>query len=69
MIHRKVYLPLLGLLAALAGCNPAPPPPASEPVKTVIDDQLRAMDKAAATEDQILEQAKAQSEQIDQQSN
>jgi hypothetical protein len=69
MIHRKSLLPSLGLLAALTGCGSAPPPPPSEPVKTVIDDQLRTMDKAAATEDQILDQAKAQSEQIDQQSN
>ncbi len=59
---------LLGILIlALGACTQAPPPPAA-PVKTVIDSQLRAMDKAAATEEQILEQARAQSEAIDEQS-
>lgn len=42
------FAPLLALLC-LAACSGAPPPPAAKPQPTVIDAQLKAMDKARAT--------------------
>ena len=60
------HILLLTIVFFLSACTQAPPPPPA-PVKTVIDDQLRALDKAAATEQQILDQAKAQSDEIDRQ--
>lgn len=41
--------------AALAGCSAAPPPP---PQKTVIDTQLKALEKAKAVEQTLQENAR-----------
>lgn len=40
---------LLFPLLSLAACSSAPPPPPAKPQATVIDAQLKAMDKARAT--------------------
>ena len=55
------------LLAALAGCgSEAPPPPApTERTPTVLDEQLKAMDKAKAVEELELERKRKMDEQID----
>lgn len=59
------------LLAALAGCGseapPPPPPPASssERTPTVLDEQIKAMDKAKAVEELELERKRKIDEQID----
>lgn len=60
---------MLGLLASLAACGsepPPPPPPAKvERTPTVLDDQLKAMDKARAVEELELERKRKMDEQID----
>jgi len=61
----------LGLLAALAGCGseaPPPPPPPAAPTErtpTVLDEQIKAMDKAKAVEELELERKRKMDEQID----
>ena len=59
----------LGLLAALAGCgSEAPPPPPAAPTErtpTVLDEQIKAMDKAKAVEELELERKRKMDEQID----
>lgn len=61
---------MLGLLASLAACGSDPPPPPPPPAKvertpTVLDDQLKAMDKARAVEELELERKRKMDEQID----
>ena len=56
------------LLAALAGCGseaPPPPPAPTERTPTVLDEQLKAMDKAKAVEELELERKRKMDEQID----
>ena len=54
---------LFVIALSLAACaDTAPPPAPSEPVPTVFDDQLKAIDKAEAVEDQMIEQQQAQDE-------
>jgi hypothetical protein len=52
----------LSLSACGSDDERAPPPPAAAdaPAPTVFDDQLKAMDKAEAVEDQMIEQQQAQ---------
>lgn len=52
MTRLVLLLPLL-----LAACSSAPPPPPPKPQPTVIDSQLKAMDKARGSAD-TLEQGK-----------
>lgn len=58
----SLSLVVFALLAV--GCGSEPPPPA-EKSTTVFDDQLKALEKAKAVEQQQLEAAKAQQAQID----
>lgn len=56
------------LLAALAGCGseaPPPPPAPTERTPTVLDEQIKAMDKAKAVEELELERKRKMDEQID----
>ena len=56
------------LLAPLAGCGseaPPPPPAPTERTPTVLDEQLKAMDKAKAVEELELERKRKMDEQID----
>lgn len=59
---------LILMVAALSACgSDAPPPPATpqEPVKTVLDDQLKAIDKAKAVEDIGMDHKRQVDEQLD----
>lgn len=58
----------LGLLAALAACGsdaPPPPPAKTERTPTVFDDQLKAIDKAKAVEEQEMEHKRKLDEQLE----
>jgi outer membrane biogenesis lipoprotein LolB len=59
---------LILMLALLSACSSeAPPPPAEpkEPVKTVLDDQLKAIDKAKAVEEIGMDHKRQIDEQLD----
>jgi hypothetical protein len=58
---------LLALAATLLACGSEPPPPPvkTEPAPTVLDDQLKAMDKARAVEDLEMERKRKMDEQLD----
>jgi hypothetical protein len=64
MIRR---ISLLLLLASLLACGsePRPPPAKKEPAPTVFDDQIKAIDKAKAVEDQEMERKRKLDEQLD----
>lgn len=54
-------LPVFALmsLCALCACSseaPPPPPPPAEAPKTILDDQLKAVDKAKAVEQQLIDE-------------
>ena len=58
---------LIPLAAILAACDPAPPPQpevARQP-NPAFEAQIKAMEKARAVEDQVMEAAEAQRRQID----
>ena len=66
MVRPILMLGLLTSLAALVACGSEPPPPAKvERTPTVLDDQLKALDKAKAVEQQELERKRKMDEQID----
>jgi hypothetical protein len=58
---------LLLLLASLLACGSEPPPPPApkERTPTVLDDQIKAMDKARAVEELELERKRKMDEQLD----
>ncbi len=66
MSERLIWLAVISVgLAACGGDDPAAPPaasapPAAEAAPTFLDDQLKAVDKAEAVEDQLIEQQQAQ---------
>ncbi len=64
MIRWTILLTLLATLLA-CGSGPPPPPAKTEPAPTVLDDQLKAMDKARAVEDQEMERKRKMDEQLD----
>lgn len=44
-------------LCVLSACgSDTPPPPPAEPQKTILDDQLKAVDKAKAVEQQLIDE-------------
>ncbi len=59
----------LSMLLALTACSDSSPPPAPEaaaaPTPTVLDDQLRAMEKAKAVEAENAERKRKMDEQLD----
>jgi hypothetical protein len=63
---RFATISILALAALSASCSSSPPPAATEPVaqkpperqKTVIDEQLKAIDKAKAVQDTVDQQKK-----------
>ncbi len=61
---------LLAIAFGLVACSsePPPPPPPAKPearTPTVFDDQIKAMDKAKAVEDQEMERKRKMDEQLD----
>jgi hypothetical protein len=57
---------LIPLVAALAACDPAPPPPETErSPNPAFETQIQAVEKARAAEDQMKAAAEAQRRQID----
>lgn len=60
---------LLPMLIALAACGSDAPPPAPEvgakPVPTILDDQLKAIDKAKGVEEIGMEHKRKIDEQLD----
>lgn len=69
MWHRML---LLAIALGLVGCgSEPPPPPPPAPAKpeartpTVLDDQLKAIDKAKAVEAQEMERKRKMDEQLD----
>lgn len=57
---------MLGVLASLGACGSEPPPPAkTERTPTVFDDQIKAIDKAKAVEEQEMERKRKLDEQLD----
>lgn len=67
MWHRMLLLVIaLGLVAC--GSEPPPPPAPAKPearTPTVLDDQLKAIDKAKAVEAQEMERKRKMDEQLD----
>lgn len=70
------FLPMQALLMALislGACSsseepvPQPAPPSHKPAPALLDDQLKAIDKAKAVEDDVLEQKKQMDRQIENQ--
>jgi hypothetical protein len=64
MIRRMSLLLLLASLLA-CGSEPPPPPAQKERTPTVFDDQIKAMDKAKAVEEQEMERKRKMDEQLD----
>ena len=65
MWHR---IGLLVFAAGLAACGSEPPPPAVQPdaaASSVIDDQVKALEKAQAVADQERERQRKMDEQLD----
>ena len=62
-------LVLVPLILLLAGCmdDPSPPPPqqAAEPQPTIFDDQLKAIDRAKAVEQEVIDAAEKQNAEIE----
>ncbi len=56
---------LLFALLAACGSDPSPPAAEKERTSTVLDDQIKAMDKAKAVEDQQMERKRKLDEQLD----
>ena len=59
---------LVMTLIALAGCGSEAPPPSPEPAKpapTILDDQMKAIDKAKTVEDIGMEHKRKIDEQMD----
>lgn len=67
MWHRMLLLAIaLGLVACSSEPPPAPPPAqADAPAPGVLDDQIKAIDKAKAAADQELERQRKMDEQLD----
>jgi hypothetical protein len=54
-------------LLCLAACaEPSPPPPAT-PQPTVLDDQIKAIERAEAVEDELIQQQKDQDQAMENQ--
>ena len=53
---RLIVLALLFLSVLTACGSDAPPPPPAAPAPTVLDDQLKAIDKAKAVEQQLMDE-------------
>ena len=65
MWHRML---LLAIALGLVGCgsdSPPPPPAKTERTPTVFDDQLKAIDKAKAVEEQEMEHKRKLDEQLE----
>ena len=61
-------LVLVPVFLLLAGCMDTPPPPpqqAAEPQPTILDDQLKAIDRAKAVEQDVLDAAEKQNAEIE----
>lgn len=59
---------LVMMLIALAGCSseaPTPPPEPAKPAPTILDEQLKAIDKANTVEDIGMERKRKMDEQLD----
>jgi hypothetical protein len=60
-----LLIPMLVLLSACSSEAPPPPAEPEEPVKTVLDDQLKAIDKAKGVEDIGMDHKRQIDEQLD----
>ena len=62
---------VLAVLLALSACKPGDDPPpdpqasAAKPAPTILDDQLKTMEKARAVEQDVLDNAKKTDEVLD----
>lgn len=65
MIRWAMLLLVLSTLWSCGGEPPPPPPRESARQPTVLDDQIKAMDKAKAVEDQEMERKRKLDEQLD----
>ena len=65
---RLIVLALL-FLSVLTACGsdapPPPPPPPAAPTPTVLDDQLKAIDKAKAVEQQLMDEKAKQDKALE----
>lgn len=62
----RSLLPLVCCLFVACGSEPPPAPPKEQPRQpTVLDDQIRAMDKAKAVEEQEMERKRKMDEQLE----
>jgi predicted small lipoprotein YifL len=64
MIRRLSLILLLSSLLA-CGAEPPPAPPPEEPAPTVLDEHIKAIDKAKAVEEQQMERQRKLDEQLD----
>lgn len=62
----RLALPTLALLC-LGGCVESAPPQPAAPQPTVLDDQVKAMDRAQQVEDDLIEQQQAQDRAMEEQ--
>ncbi|MEZ5469390.1 MAG: hypothetical protein R3F18_17240 [Lysobacterales bacterium] len=65
MKRMALLFPLMVLLAACGSDAPPPPAEPQEPVKTVLDDQLKAIDKAKGVEEIGMDHKRQIDEQLD----
>lgn len=65
---RLIVLALLSM-SVLSACGsdapPPPPPPPAAPAPTVLDDQLKAIDKAKAVEQQLMDEKAKQDKALE----